>query len=185
MRKFALAFVLSTCLTRCRRGAARAAAQQQAGSLCKAGRGAGGARYSLSGHGSTDGRCDRRHARHFHGPRARAGAPAPAISSCSIPNGSRAVTARATKSARSRASSVSANGQALKWMRDPIEVYAFHVAVPQGVSAVDVEFQYLSPTADNQGRTVMTPDMSSIQWLVAVDVSGRLFRARRSRSRHR
>ncbi len=60
---------------------------------------------------------------------------------------------------------VSANGQALKWKRDPIEVYAFHVDVPQGVSAVDVEFQFLSATAANQGRTVMTPDMSSIQWL--------------------
>jgi predicted metalloprotease with PDZ domain len=60
---------------------------------------------------------------------------------------------------------VSANGQALKWKRDPIEVYAFHVDVPQGVAAVDVEFQFLSATAANQGRTVMTPDMSSIQWL--------------------
>jgi len=59
----------------------------------------------------------------------------------------------------------SANGQALKWKRDPLDVYAFHVAVPQGVSAVDVEFQYVSSTAENQGRTVMTPDMSSIQWL--------------------
>ncbi len=40
----------------------------------------------------------------------------------------------------------SANGQPLKWMRDPIDVYAFHVSVPQGVASVDVEFQYLSPT---------------------------------------
>jgi predicted metalloprotease with PDZ domain len=60
---------------------------------------------------------------------------------------------------------VSANGRPLKWKRDPIEVYAFHVAVPQGVSAVDVDFQFLSATSENQGRTVMTPDMSSIQWL--------------------
>jgi predicted metalloprotease with PDZ domain len=60
---------------------------------------------------------------------------------------------------------MSANGQPLKWMRDPLDVYAFHVPVPKGVSAVDVEFQYVSATAENQGRTVMTPDMSSIQWL--------------------
>jgi len=60
---------------------------------------------------------------------------------------------------------VSANGRPLKWMRDPLDVFAFHVSVPQGVSAVDVEFQYVSSTAENQGRTVMTPDMSSIQWL--------------------
>ena len=50
-------------------------------------------------------------------------------------------------------------------MRDPLDVFAFHVAVPQGVQAVDADFQYVSPTADNQGRTLMTPEMSSIQWL--------------------
>jgi predicted metalloprotease with PDZ domain len=60
---------------------------------------------------------------------------------------------------------VSANGQLLKWVRDSRDVFAFHVNVPQGVKAVDVEFQYVSSTADNQGRTVMTPEMSSIQWL--------------------
>src|SRR3954471_20776699 len=60
---------------------------------------------------------------------------------------------------------VSANGRPLKWVRDSRDVFAFHVDVPQGVAAVDVEFQYVSATAENQGRTVMTPDMSSIQWL--------------------
>jgi predicted metalloprotease with PDZ domain len=59
----------------------------------------------------------------------------------------------------------SANGQPLKWKRDPIEVYGFHVDVPQGVTAVDVDFQFLSATDSNQGRTVMTPEMSSIQFL--------------------
>jgi len=58
-----------------------------------------------------------------------------------------------------------ANGQALVWKRDPIDVFAFHVTVPQGVQSVDAEFQYVSATAANQGRTVMTPEMSSIQWL--------------------
>jgi len=60
---------------------------------------------------------------------------------------------------------MTANGQPLKWMRDPLDVFAFHVAVPERVSTVEVEFQYVSSTAENQGRTVMTPDMSSIQWL--------------------
>jgi predicted metalloprotease with PDZ domain len=54
-------------------------------------------------------------------------------------------------------------GRALKWVRDTLDVYAFHVAVPQGVTAIDVDFQYVSPTADNQGRTMMTPDMESIE----------------------
>src|SRR3954471_16174545 len=60
---------------------------------------------------------------------------------------------------------VTANGQPLKWVRDSRDVFAFHVNVPQGAKAVDVEFQYVSSTAENQGRTVMTPEMSSIQWL--------------------
>src|SRR3954470_14829920 len=38
----------------------------------------------------------------------------------------------------------SANGRPLKWMRDPLDVFAFHVDTPRGVSAVDVEFQYVS-----------------------------------------
>ena len=56
-----------------------------------------------------------------------------------------------------------AGGRALKWVRDTLDVYAFHVDVPQGVSSIDVDFQYVSPTADNQGRTMMTPDMESIE----------------------
>jgi len=58
---------------------------------------------------------------------------------------------------------VSANGKPLMWMRDPLDVSAFHVTVPQGVSAIDLDFQFVSSTAENQGRTVMTPDMSSIE----------------------
>ncbi|HET8749130.1 MAG TPA: peptidase M61, partial [Sphingomicrobium sp.] len=59
----------------------------------------------------------------------------------------------------------SANGQELKWVRDTLDVYAFHINVPQGVTAIDVDYQYLSPTAGNQGRIVATPDMASIQWI--------------------
>ena len=60
---------------------------------------------------------------------------------------------------------ITANGQPLKWVRDSRDVFAFHVNVPEGLKTVDVEFQYVSATAENMGRTVMTPDMSSIQWL--------------------
>ena len=60
---------------------------------------------------------------------------------------------------------ISANGRPLAWVRDTIDVYAFHVGVPEGAKAIDVEFQYVSPTAENQGRIVITPDMASIQWI--------------------
>jgi len=58
-----------------------------------------------------------------------------------------------------------ANGQELKWVRDDLDVYAFHIAVPDGVSAIDVDFQYVSPTDKNQGRVVATPDLASIEWI--------------------
>ena len=58
-----------------------------------------------------------------------------------------------------------ANGRELAWVRDTLDVYAFHVAVPVGVAAVDVDLQYVSPTTDSQGRIVATPDMASIQWI--------------------
>jgi predicted metalloprotease with PDZ domain len=58
-----------------------------------------------------------------------------------------------------------ANGRELKWVRDNLDVYAFHIAVPQGVSAIDVDFQYVSPTYGNQGRVVATPDLASIEWI--------------------
>ncbi len=59
---------------------------------------------------------------------------------------------------------VKAGGQVLPWTRDPLNVYAFHVEVPQGASAVEVEFQFLSPQSTRQGRVVMTPEMLNLQW---------------------
>jgi predicted metalloprotease with PDZ domain len=59
----------------------------------------------------------------------------------------------------------SASGRQLRWVRDTLDVYAFHVDVPQGVGAIDADFQYVSPTGGNQGRIVATPDMSSIEWI--------------------
>ncbi len=58
-----------------------------------------------------------------------------------------------------------AAGRELRWTRDTLDVTAFHIDVPPGVSAIDIEFQYVTSTADNQGRTVATPDMASIQWI--------------------
>ena len=59
---------------------------------------------------------------------------------------------------------ITANGQTLPWRRDPVDVFAFHVDVPQGVSSLDLSFQYLSPTNGDQGRIVMTPRMLNVQW---------------------
>jgi predicted metalloprotease with PDZ domain len=52
----------------------------------------------------------------------------------------------------------------IPWRRDDVEVYAFHLDVPAGVSSIELEFQFLSPTESNQGRVVTTPDMLNLQW---------------------
>ncbi|HEX7804461.1 MAG TPA: peptidase M61 [Pseudoxanthomonas sp.] len=59
---------------------------------------------------------------------------------------------------------IAGNGQRIEWRRDPLDMYAFHVQVPEGVTALDIQFQSLSPTADDQGRVAMTTELMSVQW---------------------
>src|SRR5205823_4257876 len=50
------------------------------------------------------------------------------------------------------------------WTRDPVDVFAFHVDVPTGATALDVAFQFTSPLDTNEGRVVMTAEMLNLQW---------------------
>jgi predicted metalloprotease with PDZ domain len=59
---------------------------------------------------------------------------------------------------------IRANGRTLAWTRDPVEVFAFHLEVPPGAASLEIEFQFLSPTAPDQGRVIVTPDMLNLQW---------------------
>jgi predicted metalloprotease with PDZ domain len=58
---------------------------------------------------------------------------------------------------------VRANGRVVPWTRDPVDVYAFRLDVPEGARRLDVEFQFLSATKPDQGRIVVTPTMISLQ----------------------
>ncbi len=58
-----------------------------------------------------------------------------------------------------------ANGQKLDWKRDALEVGAFHLVVPDGVSEITAEFDLLTATGPGQGRVVMTPNMLNIQFI--------------------
>ncbi|HRF54603.1 MAG TPA: peptidase M61 [Aquimonas sp.] len=59
---------------------------------------------------------------------------------------------------------LSAGGQGIAWTRDDTDMYAFDLVVPPGAQTLDIEFDYLSPTASDQGRVAMTQDMLSLQW---------------------
>ena len=63
---------------------------------------------------------------------------------------------------------VNANGKRLEWLRDPLNIYAFRVQVPAGVSHLDVEFQYTAPLTAAEGRINVTPDMVGLQWNTVV-----------------
>jgi predicted metalloprotease with PDZ domain len=59
---------------------------------------------------------------------------------------------------------IRAGGKIIPWTRDPVDVYAFHIDVPQGAKKLDLEFQFVSATVANQGRIVMTPNLLNLQW---------------------
>ena len=42
---------------------------------------------------------------------------------------------------------VASNGSELRWSRDLVDPFAFHVDVPAGASSVDVDFDYMSPAS--------------------------------------
>ncbi len=56
------------------------------------------------------------------------------------------------------------NGRAVSWVRDTVDVYAFHIAAPAGATSVQVRFDYLSPPEEKEGRVVTTPNMLDVQW---------------------
>ena len=57
-----------------------------------------------------------------------------------------------------------ADGQRVEWVRDTVDVYAFHLTPPAGAKSLDLDFQFVSPVQSNEGRVVMTPEMLSLQW---------------------
>ena len=56
---------------------------------------------------------------------------------------------------------VSAGGRTLEWRRDAVDMYAFHVEVPSGVSALDVQFTVLVNSA---GDRMSTPNLAIVNW---------------------
>lgn len=59
---------------------------------------------------------------------------------------------------------IRAGDRVLDWRRDPVEVHAFHVVVPEGVAALDIRYQFLSPTTASQGDIIVTHDILNLQW---------------------
>jgi predicted metalloprotease with PDZ domain len=47
---------------------------------------------------------------------------------------------------------ITANDKSVAWVRDRVNMWAFHVNVPKGTTALELTFQYLAPVKPQQGR---------------------------------
>jgi len=63
---------------------------------------------------------------------------------------------------------ITADGQALRWVRNTANTHAFEVEVPVGAASVEVVFKWLTPIDGAQGRVVITDEMLNIQWEKAI-----------------
>lgn len=59
---------------------------------------------------------------------------------------------------------IRAAGRRLPWTRDPSDPYAFRIEVPSGVSAIQIDEQYLSPTDPAQGPVAMSREIVRLNW---------------------
>ena len=59
---------------------------------------------------------------------------------------------------------VSAKGQRLAWHRDTVEMTAFHVDVPPGVSELEIELMQQAPGSAAFAGTTVTPNILVLKW---------------------
>jgi predicted metalloprotease with PDZ domain len=63
---------------------------------------------------------------------------------------------------------IQSKGASLAWVRDPGDVFAFHVPVPAGATTVSIDFHYLSPVHRGVGRTEIGRDVLALDWNAVV-----------------
>src|SRR3546814_17153194 len=49
-------------------------------------------------------------------------------------------------------------GKVLPWTRDKVDMYAYHIDVPEGAKTIDIAFTFLSANKSTQGRIPITHD---------------------------
>jgi predicted metalloprotease with PDZ domain len=61
---------------------------------------------------------------------------------------------------------ITANGQPVAWKRDSVNMYAYHVTVPAGVSSLDVAFDQIQPpdTAGFSSGASTTTELAILNW---------------------
>jgi predicted metalloprotease with PDZ domain len=59
---------------------------------------------------------------------------------------------------------ISAGGTPVTWKRDPVDVFALRLNLKAGTHAVDIDFDYLSPTTAKVGALEVSRDLMLIEW---------------------
>jgi predicted metalloprotease with PDZ domain len=61
---------------------------------------------------------------------------------------------------------ISAGGKTISWTRDAVKMYAFHVTVPEGASALDVVFDFITPpeAAGFTSGASATTELAVLNW---------------------
>jgi predicted metalloprotease with PDZ domain len=58
------------------------------------------------------------------------------------------------------------DGKAVPWHRDEVDMFTFHVTVPEGATKLDISLDFLSPVASGKfsGGVSMTPKLIDLSW---------------------
>ncbi len=56
------------------------------------------------------------------------------------------------------------DGTRVQWVRDRVNVYAFHIPLTAGAKTVGVSFDYLSPVRRNEGRIEISDEIVDLPW---------------------
>jgi predicted metalloprotease with PDZ domain len=57
---------------------------------------------------------------------------------------------------------ITANGKRIAWVRDRVDMYAFHVEAPQDANTLELSFQYLAPLDPKRGR--ISSKFADVTW---------------------
>jgi predicted metalloprotease with PDZ domain len=63
-----------------------------------------------------------------------------------------------------------AGGKTLPWRRDDLDLYAFHIDIPDGISSLDASYDYLSPAqgAGYSAGPSADPELAVLEWNLVV-----------------
>ena len=56
------------------------------------------------------------------------------------------------------------DGQRVQWIRDRVNVYAFHVPLTVTAKSVGLDFQYLTPVKKTEGRIEVSNEIADLAW---------------------